>query len=125
MHNDGIALHHVSLLVAEVARAREFYEGLLGLVPDPARPAMPFDGVWYSLGAVQLHLLRLPDPESGLLRPQYGGRDRHVALLVRDWDALRRRLTQSGLAFTLSQSGRDALFCRDPDGNALELIASA
>jgi len=28
----------------------------------------------------------------------------------------------AGVAFTLSQSGRSALFCRDPDGNALEFV---
>jgi glyoxylase I family protein len=26
------------------------------------------------------------------------------------------------IAYTLSRSGRAALFCRDPDGNALEFI---
>jgi glyoxylase I family protein len=33
------------------------------------------------------------------------------------------RLNQAGVTYTLSQSGRRALFCRDPDGNALEFIA--
>lgn len=82
-------LLHVSLLVADLARARDFYEGVLGLVPSPARPQMDFAGVWYDIGPAQIHLLALPsrDPVDG--RPEHGGRDRHTALAVEDWDALR------------------------------------
>jgi glyoxylase I family protein len=64
----------------------------------------------------------LPNPEAGLQRPQHGGRDRHVALAVSDLAELIERLNRAGIAYTLSSSGRRALFCRDPDGNALELI---
>ncbi|MGC2457466.1 MAG: VOC family protein [Gallionellaceae bacterium] len=53
---------------------------------------------------------------------QHGGRDRHVALAVSDLEELMRRLAAAGVACTLSKSGRRALFCRDPDGNALEFI---
>jgi hypothetical protein len=64
----------------------------------------------------------LPNPESGLSRPEHGGRDRHVALSVSDRSALLEKLERSGVAYTLSQSGRGAVFCRDPDCNAIEFI---
>jgi len=32
------------------------------------------------------------------------------------------RLDAAGISYTPSRSGRAALFCRDPDGNALEFI---
>lgn len=115
-------MNHVSLLVADVARARHFYEQVLGLTRDPLRPAMAYDGVWYDLGSAQLHLLCLPNPEAGLERPLYGGWDRHVALSVSDVDAVRSRLQAQGIAHAFSQSGRQALFCRDPDDNALEIL---
>ena len=115
---------HVSLLVADVVRARHFYEQVLGLVPSPLRPVMSFDGVWYDLNGVQLHLLCLPNPEAGLARPLYGGRDRHVAFRVQNLDALCLRLQTHGVAYTLSLSGRQALFCRDPDDNALEIMVA-
>lgn len=115
-------LDHVSLLVSDVIRARNFYEQVLGLVPSPLRPVMSFDGVWYDLNGVQLHLLCLPNPEAGLARPLHGGRDRHVAFRVQNLDALCLRLQTHGVAYTLSQSGRQALFCRDPDDNALEIM---
>jgi glyoxylase I family protein len=38
---------------------------------------------------------------------------------------LRQDLEQAGIAYTLSISGRKALFCRDRDGNALEFIERA
>lgn len=118
-----VSLLHASLLVADVARSRSFYEGVLGLVPNPRRPALGFDGVWYDIGGAQIHLICQPNPDPVQGRPAHGGRDRHIALGVRDWQALRQKLDAAGLAYTLSQSGRQALFVRDPDGNALELVA--
>lgn len=117
-----LGLLHCSLLVEDLTRARTFYEGVLGLAPSTYRPNMGFDGVWYELGAQQIHLLRLPNPEKGLVRPQHGGRDRHIALAVDSIDVLAARLDAANILFTLSQSGRAALFCRDPDMNALEFI---
>lgn len=115
-------LLHASLLVADLERARAFYEGVLGLVPSPARPEMGFAGVWYDVGPAQIHLLVLPNPDPRDGRPEHGGRDRHIALAVEGWDALRLELDRRGLCYTLSRSGRRALFVRDPDGNALELV---
>ena len=116
---------HISFLTTDLTRSRAFYESVLGLQPDPNRPALGYDGVWYNVAnRQQIHLLLLPNPEAGLQRPAYGGRDRHVALAVSDLAQLVARLDQAGIAYTLSSSGRRALFCRDPDGNALEFIAA-
>ena len=115
-------LLHASLLVEDLARARAFYENVLGLVPSPLRPAMGFEGVWYDMGECQIHLLCVLNPEKGLARPQHGGRDRHIALAVDSVETLAQQLDKAGIAFTRSQSGRAALFCRDPDDNALEFV---
>ena len=115
-------LLHASLIVQDLPRARAFYEGVLDLTPSAARPAMSFDGVWYDIGLCQIHLLCLPNPEQGLERPKHGGRDRHLALAVDSLDELAGRLDTAGIAYTRSQSGRAALFCRDPDDNALEFV---
>ncbi len=121
-----LGIHHASFLTSDLARSRAFYEGVLGLKPSSSRPGMSFDGVWYDIAASQqIHLLAVPDPEAGLQRPAHGGRDRHVALAVRDLSQLRMRLEAAGIACTQSQSGRRALFCRDPDGNALEFVEVA
>ncbi|MDV3243488.1 MAG: glyoxalase [Methylocaldum sp.] len=83
---------------------------------------MPSDGVWYEIGAQQIHLLQVPNPDAGAERPEHGGLDRHVALNVADLAAIKRDLEQAGVSYSVSKSGRPALFCRDPDNNTFELI---
>ncbi len=118
-----IELLHSSILVSDLSRSRKFYEGVLKLIPSSKRPGMSFDGAWYEIGAQQIHLLVLPNPDPVTGRPEHGGRDRHIALGVDDLDALKLSLDQAGIPYTMSRSGRPALFCRDPDGNALEFMA--
>lgn len=115
-------LHHVSLIVADTARALGFYQGVLGLRIEHARPDLGFPGAWLWLGDRQLHLLELPNTDPVDARPEHGGRDRHTAVTVTDLDAFATRLRSAGIGYTMSRSGRRALFCRDPDGNAWELI---
>lgn len=117
---------HATFLTANLERSRSFYEGVLGLKPDPKRPQMSYDGLWYDVAPnQQIHLMVLPNPEAGLQRPAHGGRDRHVALGVDDIAELAVRLDRADIPYTRSSSGRSALFCRDPDGNALEFIATS
>jgi glyoxylase I family protein len=115
-------INHVSLLVGDTARALAFYRDLLGLASVRERPALGFTGAWLELGhGQQLHLLEIDGAGRGL-RTGHGGRDYHLALDVADLDAVIAALDAAGVAFTQSRSGRRALFCRDPDGNALELV---
>ena len=64
----------------------------------------------------------MPNPDLLEGRPAHGGLDRHLAFYLEDLDQLTAALERSGVAYTLSRSGRRALFCRDPDQNALEFI---
>jgi len=116
------SIHHVSVIVADTQRALDFYAGVLGLPVNDRRPDLGYPGAWLDIGAGQLHLLELPNPDPVQGRPAHGGRDRHLALAVTDLDGLREALERAGVDFTLSRSGRRALFCRDPDGNALEMV---
>lgn len=119
---DICALLHAGLLVSDLGRARAFYESVLGLAPCP-RPELPYPGEWYELGGgQQLHLMGLPNPDAGAVRPEHGGRDRHIALGVRNMAELKIRLDAAGVKYTASKSGRAAVFCRDPDGNTLEFV---
>ena len=118
-------LLHASLLVRDTARALKFYQGILGLEVDGARPDLGYPGAWLQVGERQIHLLELPNPDPTDGRPAHGGRDRHLAFSVSDMAALCDVLEAEGVAYTLSMSGRKALFCRDPGGNALEFIEPA
>jgi glyoxylase I family protein len=119
------SIHHVSLLVSDTERALRFYCGLLGLQVDASRPESGFPGAWLNVGEGQIHLLELALPGEAARASGHGGRDRHVALSVTDLKAVMRALDTAGVAYTLSRSGRRALFFRDPDGNAIELVEEA
>jgi glyoxylase I family protein len=115
------SIHHVSLLVADTERSLGFYRDLLGLEVI-SRPDLGFTGAWLAIGDRQIHLLELSNPDAEANRPEHVGRDRHLALSVSGLDELEQCLLQAGLSVTQSRSGRKAIFCRDPDGNGIELI---
>lgn len=117
-----VSIHHVSLLVSDTQRALDFYHGILGLEVDRSRPDMDFPGAWLRAGTRQIHLIEMPGRARAATPADHGGRDWHVALAVSDLDVLASALTGCGIGYTLSRSGRRALFCRDPDGNAIELV---
>jgi len=114
-------LLHSSILVQDLAQTRLFYEGLLGLTPSLLRPDLGYPGVWYEVGAQQIHVLALATAPQEV-HAEHGGRDRHIALAIDDIAALKAKLDEVMFPYTLSRSGRRALFCRDPDGNALEFV---
>jgi len=115
------AIHHASLIVSNTQASLLFYSGILGM-EQINRPDLGFPGAWLKVGNQQIHLLELnnPDPTSG--RPEHGGRDRHVAMTVSDLTPVKETLDAAGFPYTVSKSGRKALFCRDPVGNAIEII---
>lgn len=121
MSKFNLTIHHASLIVSDTEQSLKLYRDVLGMQPTE-RPNLPFPGAWLQMGEQQIHLLELdnPDPTSG--RPTHGGRDRHVAMHCNSVDALREALELAGMGYTMSLSGRKALFCRDRDGNALEFI---
>ena len=115
------SLNHASLIVANLDISLKFYREILGL-QQVDRPDLGFPGAWLQLGAQQLHLLELENPDPITGRPEHGGRDRHVALNAISLTPLQDILNKAGIVYTMSKSGRRALFCRDPDGNAIEII---
>ncbi len=111
-------LLHAALLVSDLARARAFYQDVLGL-REKARHGFDFEGAWYDLGENELHLMVVADPlPPAEQRPR---RDFHVALLVDDYEAAKAHLTKLGIPFREGRRGLAQLFVRDPDGNLIEL----
>ena len=121
MSKNIYSINHSSLVVAKLDKSLVFYSEILGL-QQVERPDLGFPGAWFQLGEQQIHLLELgnPDPTTG--RPEHGGRDRHVAFNALALAPIQDTLNKAGIAYTMSKSGRRALFCRDPDGNAIEII---
>ncbi len=114
---------HASVVVTNTDKALAFYCGVLGLQQCNNRPDLGYPGAWLQVGEQQIHLLEVENVDPVVGRPAHGGRDRHTALALVGFDELVQRLDEAGIAYTLSRSGRQALFCRDPDGNTLEFIA--
>lgn len=118
-----IGINHHSILVADINTSIKFYQDILGLSLDTSRPEqLPFKGAWFIVGQQAIHLLELPNPDAANKRPEHGGRDRHVALDCEVLQPLIWQLKKQGVVFTQSKSGRTAIFFRDPDGNAIEVI---
>jgi glyoxylase I family protein len=113
-------------LVTDLARSADFYENILGLTPIK-RPDLGFSGLWYGVGDLQLHLLQLTPPLRHPVLPSHVGRDWHLAMMIDslvDLEDLKQKLMTQNIPYTLSRSGRNALFCRDPDLNGLEFVVN-
>jgi glyoxylase I family protein len=109
-------IHHSSIVVTDMERARQFYRDVLGLkeVERPANFTNPV--VWFEVGDEHVHLIpsERPDTQS----------PRHFALHVDDAWAAREYLRAHGIEVqeTISIPGADRFFIRDPDGNMLEIL---
>jgi catechol 2,3-dioxygenase-like lactoylglutathione lyase family enzyme len=110
-------IDHVSVLVTDVGRSRQFYRDVLGLREIPKPRTFDFVALWFDLGGGQtLHLLRKPQPDTRS--------PRHFALGVPDVDAARKYCRERGVPVeeTTRIPGCDRFFVYDPDGNRIEII---
>lgn len=110
-------LDHVSVLVTDLAAARAFYGGVLGLQEIAKPKTFDFVALWFRLGDGQtLHLLQKPRPDN----PS----PRHFALRVANAVAAREHFHARGV--NIQETGPipfcDRFFVTDPDGNRIELI---
>ncbi|KAL1335528.1 hypothetical protein HN51_064390 [Arachis hypogaea] len=117
-----VSIHHVGILCENLERSLDFYQNILGLEINEARPhdKLPYRGAWLWVGSEMIHLMELPNPDPLTGRAEHGGRDRHTCIAIRDVLKLKAIFDKAGIPYTLSKSGRPAIFARDPDANALE-----
>lgn len=98
-------------------QARSFYGDLLGLTERPKPAALAArGGVWFAHGNLQIHL--------GVEKEFRPARKAHPALLVRDLEALVRKIETSGFFATRDflLEGYDRYYVNDPFGNRIELM---
>lgn len=123
MSNNFEAIHHISLIISDLKRSECFYCTILGLSIDSNRPKMSSDGLWLTINeSQQIHLLLTDNPYKSVQRPKHAGLDRHVALKTNNFFKIKEHLDQYEIPYTMSKSGRKALFCHDPDNNILEIL---
>ena len=114
-------LHHVNISVPtdQVAEARAFYCGLLGLweIPKPGS-LLANGGFWLELAEQEIHI----SIEDGVDRLKTKA---HIAFQVADIAAWRSKLEAAGFALLEGTviPGYTRFETRDPFGNRLEIIA--
>lgn len=112
-------IDHVQVAVPPGAdeAARAFYGGVLGLaeIPKPA-PLNASGGMWFQLGATQLHI--------GSQADFVAAKKAHPAFLVEDFGAYCAQLSGSGVVVREEDqvAGRRRAGIEDPFGNRIELI---
>lgn len=116
-------LHHVSITVTNLERAKDFYSKILCLTETP-RPAFDFPGAWYEVDSQQIHLIVLPTSQT--IRPDksLNSREGHFALRVENYQDTLQWLQEHNVEILekpKSKSGFAQIFCADPDGNLIEL----
>ncbi|MFC7442601.1 VOC family protein [Laceyella putida] len=117
------AIHHVSVAVTDLKKAKAFYGSVLGL-EEIDRPPFDFPGAWYQVGNQQIHLIVHEPAVTRRKTTALDTRDGHVALRVKDDRATAAWLKQQGVEILEkpnSTSGFAQIFCCDPDGNLIEL----
>lgn len=118
-------LHHVSLSVTDLTRAKAFYGTVLGL-PELPRPDFDFAGAWYAAGDRQIHLIVHPPTRTLRGTTAIEGRDGHFALRVADFDATVAHLRGQGITCIERRENATPwaqVYLTDPDGNVIELHA--
>lgn len=117
-------IHHISITVKNLEKAKAFYEQVMGL-KEMERPPFDFPGAWYAVGAgQQLHLIV---HEGETLRQ--GGidtRDGHFALRVASYKETKAWLEEQGVPFEArphAKAGFPQIYVLDPDRNVIELNA--
>jgi catechol 2,3-dioxygenase-like lactoylglutathione lyase family enzyme len=113
----GIDHVQVAMPAGREDEARRFYGELLGLreIAKPANLAAR-GGIWFALGAQQLHL--------GVETDFRAARKAHPAFRVDDLAALRGKLSAAGLVVVVDKplAGYDRFYLSDPFGNRLEFL---
>ena len=109
--------HHVAIVVRDLEKSIQFYGEVLGL-ETIERPAFNFPGHWYLVGQTrQLHLM-VYDEEIPVTM-------RHFAIEVEDFEETQNHLERNGVKIVEGPGkrvdGSDFMFCRDPDGNLIEI----
>jgi len=118
-------VHHVSFAVSDLARARQFYEGVLELESIP-RPDLGLPGIWYRAGTSEVHLIATPPGANvGTAPERLTPLANHSAFAIDDYTGTLARLKGRGVEVLETNAQRGQLWIRDPDGNVLELIVAA
>ena len=109
--------NHIGIVVRQLEKCKWFYGSVLGLETIP-RPPFNFPGHWYRVGSgCQLHLMVYEETIPQTMR--------HIALEVADFEEAVGELRKEKIEISdgpgMRFDGSDYVFCKDPDGNLVEI----
>ncbi|MGP4069506.1 VOC family protein [Halobacillus sp. B29] len=116
-------IHHVSLLVTDIERAKHFYGEVLGFEESSKRPDFGFPGAWYQVGETQVHLIVHSEGETLRGTTEIDSRDGHFAVRVRDIEAFLERMEAYDVEMLNKPHNKTdwhQVYICDPDGNVIE-----
>lgn len=116
------SIHHVSLSVTDLQKAKHFYGTLLGF-KELERPPFDFPGAWYQIGDQQLHLIVHNSSTTLRYNHEINSKEGHFAIRVKDYAETLNYLKEIGLEIIEkpnSTNGFAQIFCMDPDYNLIE-----
>lgn len=127
-----VALHHVSVPSSDLSASKQFYENVLGL-QQMKRPPFSIEGIWYAVGALQIHLTVYPSAHFRRAK-RVDNDDIHFALKTSDIENAITSLVKCGFSDSLPDdhpkkliikrsglAGFPQVFLMDPDHNIIEI----
>lgn len=123
-------IDHVTVVVKDLERSRQFYVGVLGMEEVP-RPGFGFPGLWFQAGPSQIHLIEehTASGPAGLARSAGASvsRGHHFAFEVADALATVDALARQGIRLAAGPKqrpdGPTQIYVHDPDGHLIELFS--
>ena len=117
-----LRIHHVTLLVDDLAACRSFYQSYFGMAERNV-PGLDYPGAFLTLNDRQeLHLAQLPDTP-----PSFRG---HFCLRVRNFDEIFQRMRALDIIdvgpwgrMRELPDGSRQFYVRDPSGNLVEITS--
>ena len=130
-----VLMHHVSLPVVDLERAKRFYLEIIGL-QEIERPPFDFEGAWFRVGGnQQLHLIK--SSHATFRAGNIDSRDTHFALRADSFTKALPFLESRGYSETAAPddlmamkvsrkptAGFPQIYILDPDRNVIEINAA-
>ena len=126
-------MHHVCIVVADLARTREFYVEVLGCEEEIRPTDFVFKGAYFRMGAAEIHVVQEHRPGRLVENSPRWERDElrtglvnHFAVMVEAIPPYIERLRERGLdrvgGYRVRDDFVEQVYIADPDGNVIELL---